>query len=633
MTHQALGVYDNPVFNDNVYGHTLELLRSHLNEISGDVIHLDIGCGFARIAEPIMEGFGLHYVGLDASEDRLEFCRGRGLEVQSAHLRGEQETYDLLKKIIGKRKVAAITMLDVLEHLPDGDDILRAIRRIALEHAAFIVISVPNVSHVDVGLKLLFGKWDLTEEGLLDHTHVRMFTRESLNRTLRSCGLYPIKSYDVRKKNTEQHFPADHPALAFGSMLHRFLYNLRDYADSDGNVFQFVQICLAGALSCKHSYLDRDELYRPFLSIVTRTQGFRIHTLREIITALAAQSKRDFELLIVGHNLSLDRQYLIERAADDAPAWLRNRIRIIKVDDGNRTRPLNLGFENALGHYISILDDDDLPMANWVEEFMELASRSPGSLLRTSVVRQDVESVTIEGNLGLRAIGPLEMSYPSCFDFFEHLNENKTPPVALAFPRGVFHELNIKFDEDLTTTEDWDYILRAAALVGVTSSEKITAIYRWWVSGTCSRTDHDNQEWFRNRLRILDKIDHNILLLPEGSSQRIRTLLQENQALNSMVQSQDNVYQDNSSTQAQESGARVEALARILTILSSRSWKVTAPMRFLASCLGRPKVVFGRIPFLTDAELEKLHHALIESTSWRMTAPLRRLGAYFRQII
>ena len=37
---------------------------------------------------------------------------------------------------------------------------------------------------------------------------------------------------------------------------------------------------------------------RPFLSIITRTQGRRPHTLTEVLVCLTAQTDTDFELLL-----------------------------------------------------------------------------------------------------------------------------------------------------------------------------------------------------------------------------------------------------------------------------------------------------------------------------------------------
>ena len=178
---------------------------------------------------------------------------------------------------------------------------------------------------------------------------------------------------------------------------------------------------------------------RPFLSIVTRTQGRRMGPFRDVTASLAAQTDTDFEWLVIGHRLSAEERRAIEREIGDCPAWLRDRTRLIEVADGNRTKPLNAGYAAAAGAYIVSLDDDDMPLGHWVETFHALAASDPGKLLRTVAVRQDVRAVRIMEEDGVRAEGTLENLFAPEFDFLEHLDVNQTPNLAVAFPRGIFH--------------------------------------------------------------------------------------------------------------------------------------------------------------------------------------------------
>ena len=52
-----------------------------------------------------------------------------------------------------------------------------------------MVISIPNVAHADMRLLLLEGRWTYQDTGLLDRTHLRFFTRESLREFLAANGL------------------------------------------------------------------------------------------------------------------------------------------------------------------------------------------------------------------------------------------------------------------------------------------------------------------------------------------------------------------------------------------------------------------------------------------------------------
>ncbi len=81
-----------------------------------------------------------------------------------------------------------VVFADVLEHLVDPGAVLR--RALTwLAPAGHVLISVPNVRHVSVLWSLLVrGDWEYAEEGILDATHLRFFTRRSFRRLLDENG-------------------------------------------------------------------------------------------------------------------------------------------------------------------------------------------------------------------------------------------------------------------------------------------------------------------------------------------------------------------------------------------------------------------------------------------------------------
>lgn len=84
---------------------------------------------------------------------------------------------------------------DVLEHLPDPLRVLRACRD-ALKPGGYVVLSLPNVAHADVKLQLLAGRFSYRDTGLLDRTHLRFFTRASIEEMLRDAGFLLV---DLRR--------------------------------------------------------------------------------------------------------------------------------------------------------------------------------------------------------------------------------------------------------------------------------------------------------------------------------------------------------------------------------------------------------------------------------------------------
>ncbi len=88
---------------------------------------------------------------------------------------------------MGDKKFDRILLLDVLEHLPEPEKILKSCREL-LAPRGTILVSLPNVANITVRLKLLLGIFSYTDRGILDRTHLRFFTRKTARRMLRECG-------------------------------------------------------------------------------------------------------------------------------------------------------------------------------------------------------------------------------------------------------------------------------------------------------------------------------------------------------------------------------------------------------------------------------------------------------------
>ena len=83
---------------------------------------------------------------------------------------------------------------DVIEHMVDHDAFLHDIQAKMRGGGSRLVGSVPNVRYITNLYSLLVGKdWPYADAGILDRTHLRFFTRRSLERSLRQHG-YQLES-------------------------------------------------------------------------------------------------------------------------------------------------------------------------------------------------------------------------------------------------------------------------------------------------------------------------------------------------------------------------------------------------------------------------------------------------------
>lgn len=299
-------------------------------------------------------------------------------------------------------------------------------------------------------------------------------------------------------------------------------YNILSSGTNVSNYLNWIRRYTGIEIVQENKEVCDEESNSCFLSIITRTQGKRPEALAETILSLTAQTDMDFELLILGHNLDENQKTLVEDIIDDLPGDIKDRTRLIEVNGGTRTTPLNVGFEAAKGNYIAILDDDDIVFDNWVESFKDAAKKQPGSVLHAYSLSQKWMTVKINNDLdGLRAVAAHTDEFCKKFDWIDEVNINTCPPVGLAFPAYAFKELGIKFDETLNTTEDWDFLMRTAFITGVVDIEEPTCIYRLWQNAENSQTLHSPEEWKKNHMKIIDKFHEVPLLLPVGYTKKL----------------------------------------------------------------------------------------------------------------
>jgi glycosyltransferase involved in cell wall biosynthesis len=86
-----------------------------------------------------------------------------------------------------------VVMADVLEHLRSAPAVLAAAKGL-LEEGGTVLASTGNVAHWTVRLGLLFGQFTYRRRGILDESHVRLYTRRTFRRLLEGQGFRILRS-------------------------------------------------------------------------------------------------------------------------------------------------------------------------------------------------------------------------------------------------------------------------------------------------------------------------------------------------------------------------------------------------------------------------------------------------------
>lgn len=94
----------------------------------------------------------------------------------------------------------AVICGDVLEHLRDSLGAVRALSA-KLRPGGVFIASVPNVAHHELRLAHLRGRFDYTDIGPMDRTHLRFFTRKTLRALMEEAGLV-VEAEDFTYKAT-----------------------------------------------------------------------------------------------------------------------------------------------------------------------------------------------------------------------------------------------------------------------------------------------------------------------------------------------------------------------------------------------------------------------------------------------
>ena len=163
---------------------------------------VDLGAGTAVVSHPLRMA-GINYHGLEIHPVAVDLMHEAGIEATRCDL----SDFDAVQTVLDDLgHVGAMTLLDVIEHLTQPHELLAPLSAWSLKHGEpRLVVSVPNVAHFDLGLRLLCGRWTLSDTGLLDSTHLRFFTEKTLQRMFERCGWRVVARNDFVSVRTDQY--------------------------------------------------------------------------------------------------------------------------------------------------------------------------------------------------------------------------------------------------------------------------------------------------------------------------------------------------------------------------------------------------------------------------------------------
>jgi methionine biosynthesis protein MetW len=159
-----------------------------LQKLPGGLDVLDVGCGSGVHGAELKRIHGHRVTGVDLSEQSVAKAKSRVAEAYVADVTAP-ERYPFF----GARTFDVIVFSDILEHLIAPMDVLSRHYQL-LAPGGHILISLPNIAIWNVRLEILAGRFEYTDTGTLDRTHIRFFTRRSFRRFTAEAGLHVVSS-------------------------------------------------------------------------------------------------------------------------------------------------------------------------------------------------------------------------------------------------------------------------------------------------------------------------------------------------------------------------------------------------------------------------------------------------------
>jgi GT2 family glycosyltransferase/2-polyprenyl-3-methyl-5-hydroxy-6-metoxy-1,4-benzoquinol methylase len=230
----------------------------------------------------------------------------------------------------GNVKFDYIIFADVLEHLHDPQKVLsRAVTHLADDGS--ILVSIPNIGHNSVLIDLLQGKFEYRDFGILDKTHLKFFTHESLRNMVAVCGLSAVK--EMNAINTVS-------GTEFGNSYDQVPSEVSKYLQSrkHGEVYQFVW------------ELKRTNIEVSIVTPVYNKWNFTKSYLEDLLKLDGAK----VEIIVVDNASTDETSKTIKEYEAKA-----NNLKVIRNDTNvGFGKACNIGYNASQGKYVVFLNND-----------------------------------------------------------------------------------------------------------------------------------------------------------------------------------------------------------------------------------------------------------------------------------
>lgn len=258
-------IYKYPVnFYDNnsTYGIASKLIKK-------DSSVLDIGSFDGRFLEKLKNEKNCTVTGVELNTEAIKISKKRDIDTYKINLNEPDDVKELNLK-----KYDYITMLDVLEHLSYPAKIIPVVKDL-LKKDGTIIISIPNINHIDVAIKIILEGWKNYNDGLLDTTHTHFYSTDELIHEFEKVGLFISEIHHIVVPAGMTNIVVDHEKHI------QFFDLIKEHVKID-EAFTFQKVFVFTKKRNKSSIHSKINLSKPSNYIFQRIKVFILLAIFEI---------------------------------------------------------------------------------------------------------------------------------------------------------------------------------------------------------------------------------------------------------------------------------------------------------------------------------------------------------------
>lgn len=254
-------------------------LKKTLHFIGKNKRVVDFGCATGYLAQ-LLKLNDCVVTGVDYNQEASKIAEQHCQEVIVADL-----DFTSVTEIFPSQKFDVAVFGDVLEHLRNPWKVLEDTKHI-LKPGGYVVASIPNIAHGAIRLALLQGKFEYTQFGILDNTHLRFFTKKTIEDLFETTG-YSVKAIDRTKLEI---FTNVHLVPSFNRNDFNQEIIMQIEQDEEADTLQFVIQAVPSTIEEKYNalkikYTCLNEQYSQLLEKNAQLESQLKYTQSELVRA------------------------------------------------------------------------------------------------------------------------------------------------------------------------------------------------------------------------------------------------------------------------------------------------------------------------------------------------------------